>query len=549
MSVARMRERLRRCADERGFTMIIAIGALFVAGLLLAAAFTALEGEIFTTHRDTQEKQAYYAALAGVQEYQYRLQANPDFWETCEPIKSTIPEEKSQTYEVTVLAATTAPKGTKGCEAANPFTSTIQSSGELEGSFSIKSKGMSGSSTRTLIATFKATAFLDYVYFTNFETEDPELYNAPAGCIGKYYDEWNGKASCNVITFSSVDSVNGPFHTNDAARLSGSVEFGRKEGEYGREKGSEPDTVEMYQGAYPEDENEKCTGAPIFNTATKCYIKGELLQMPPGDSTLEAYVESEDEFTGETRLELNGTSNTIEVLNYKENGEKTKTTINWPKNGLIYVKAGSCGWPVKGTSTPGYDADGSYETKNEYGCGTVYVHGTYSKSLTIAAEDDLVINGNIYPTSVAGKLGSAPTGTAVMGLIAGKFVRVYHPVKEGGTNSESGCSDSNESQSEDPNGWGSLSGPWIYAAMLSTSNSFVVDNFRCGSALGELNVYGAIAQDYRGAVGTFNGNRASSGYEKDYTYDGRLATDEPPYFLSPLKAGWKAVRETSPAPG
>lgn len=541
---------MRRRADERGFTMLIAIGVMFVASLLLAAAYTALEGEIFTTHRDTQEKQAYYAALAGVQEYQYLLQADPDYWEGCESIKSTIPEEKNETYEVKVLPATTAPTGTTACESSSPFTSAIQSSGELSGSFRIKSKGMSGSATRTLIATFKATAFLDYVYFTNFETEDPELYNAPAGCVGKYYDEWSKeKLSCDTITFSSIDNVYGPFHTNDAAKLSGSVEFGRKEDEYGREKGSPPDTVEMYEGAYPEDENEKCTGAPVFNTANKCYTKGEKLLMPEGDSSLEAYVESENEFTGETRLELNGTSNTIEVVNYKENGEKTTKTINWPKNGLIYVKAGSCGWPVKGTSTEAYDADGSYEAKNEYGCGSVYVHGTYSKSLTVGAQDDLIINGSIYPTSVAGKLGSAPTGTAVVGLIAGKFVRIYHPVKEGGQNSSSGCTESNESKSEDPNGWGSQSSPWIYAALLSTDNSFVVDNFRCGSSLGELSVYGAIAQDYRGAVGTFSGTKSVSGYEKNYIYDNRLATDEPPYFLSPLKAGWKVIRETAASPG
>ena len=62
---------------------------------------------------------------------------------------------------------------------------------------------------------------------------------------------------------------------------------------------------------------------------------------------------------------------------------------------------------------------------------------------------------------------------------------------------------------------------------------------------GKLNVYGAIAQNYRGAVGTTGG----TGYLKDYKYDGRLATDEPPYFLAPLKAGWKVIRETAPSAG
>ena len=106
-------------------------------------------------------------------------------------------------------------------------------------------------------------------------------------------------------------------------------------------------------------------------------------------------------------------------------------------------------------------------------------------------------------------------------------MRVHHP-----------CSNGN-------NGKGSLENPWIYAGILSTHHSFIVDNWGCGTELGKLNVYGAIAQDYRGAVGTTGG----TGYLKDYRCDGRLATDEPPYFLAPLKAGWKVTRETAPNAG
>jgi hypothetical protein len=131
---------------------------------------------------------------------------------------------------------------------------------------------------------------------------------------------------------------------------------------------------------------------------------------------------------------------------------------------------------------------------------------------------------------VSGKLGSTPTGTAVLGLIATEYVRVYHP-----------CSGSN--------GKGSLTSPWIYAAILATAHSWIVDNPRCGTPLGELNVYGAIGQNYRGVVGTGTATSVSTGYLKNYEYDDRLATDEPPYFLAPLKAGWKIVRETAPAPG
>ena len=64
--------------------------------------------------------------------------------------------------------------------------------------------------------------------------------------------------------------------------------------------------------------------------------------------------------------------------------------------------------------------------------------------------------------------------------------------------------------------------------------------------LGNLNIYGAIGQNYRGVVGTGAGG---TGYLKNYEYDDRLATTEPPYFLTPLKAGWKIVRQTAQSPG
>ena len=329
-------------SSERGFTMIVTIIVLFITGLMLVAAFAIANDEIFNTKKDTERKEAYYAALAGVQEYEYKLQANPDYWQTCEAPKSTVPEGNGASYEVTVLPASTAPTGTTACQASNPFKTVLQSEGELADTFRIKSVGTDGKATRSLIATFRSTGFLDFVYFTNFETEDPDLYNAPAGCAGKYYSEWNGKYACEVITFSSVDSVEGPLHTNDAARVQGSAEFGRK--------GHKPaDSVEIYGGTYPEDTGEKCTGEPIFWTATKCYTKGEKLEMPEGDTTLEAYVEEANEFTGETRLELNGTTNTIKVVNL-DNGEETTETINWPKNGLIYVTSSGCGWPHSGGS-------------------------------------------------------------------------------------------------------------------------------------------------------------------------------------------------------
>jgi hypothetical protein len=84
----------------------------------------------------------------------------------------------------------------------------------------------------------------------------------------------------------------------------------------------------------------------------------------------------------------------------------------------------------------------------------------------------------------------------------------------------------------------------IDAAILSLQHSFIVDNYHRGAKLGKLTVNGAIAQQFRGPVGT----SAPSGYEKDYNYDDRLRHRSPPYFLDPVKASWNLVRTNEQVP-
>ncbi len=385
--------------------------------------------------------------------------------------------------------------------------------------------GLGGPSRATADQGATAKGFQDFLFFTNFETLDPELYSSPAGCAGRYYSEWVGKYSC--IAIADNGTLEGPVHTNDAAQMFGHPSFGRP-------GVSPPDTVEIYGGTYPEDGGEQCTGSPVFHTATGCYVKGERMPLPEGDESLAASTESGAEFSGETRLELDGASNTIRVTSVGPKGEEAVKTIGWPANGLLYVKATDCGWPTS-TSTEAFNADGVAEAQHERGCGNVYVRGTYSRSLSVAAEDDVIINGSVYPTSVTGNLGQAPTGTATLGLVAGNDVRIYHPVSATGADRpDPGCTASSLDQAEDPNKWGSQPNIWIYAAILAIGHTFIVDNYGCGPGLGLLNVYGSIAIDYRGPVGT-GSEKGRTGYEHDYKYDDRLAADPPPFYPTPAQ--------------
>jgi hypothetical protein len=659
-----LRKAVSRAREQDGVTMIIAMGVMLVTSLLLTASFLAARGDINLSHTDTAQKEAYYAAVAGVQQFEYQMQINPDYWETCgEPTKTVaLPKESGSSYKVKILPAGAA----KECSTANPFGTVIESSGTAANTFRIESIGYSGNKSgqhHAIVATFKVKGFLNFIYYTNHEDEDPSLYEKEASTECKNPNTYYPNTSeCQLIQFATGDEINGPMHTNDAPCVGGSASFGRS-GE------SPPDVIEFYRGL-----NAKCSGTGKYNTATKNYIKGELLPPPTSDASLETYANEEDTFSGVTVLELNGLSNTITVTNKEE-----KKTIAWPTNGLIYVKSsGACEYEYQT-----HNSDNREEAKREKACGNVYVSGTFGSSLTIGSADDVIIDGEIYPY---GNKGGEPTGTATVGLIANNFVRVYHPVGEtyevghkvisaheppvsgeicgklvkrsselknnsekvkiplgtaelsvgmevsgkgiaagakiteiksaskeitlskkatetvtaeltfisvsgleynenlneciekspfsswklsespleyhescnspGGkeekyagkglceyTDNAKECDAPSLTKAGDTlHGWGSMENPWIYAGILATTHSFAVDNYNCGETqLGYLHVYGAIAQNYRGIVGTVG----ATGYLKDYKYDNRLAVDEPPYFLSPLNAGWKVARQTS----
>ena len=70
------------------------------------------------------------------------------------------------------------------------------------------------------------------------------------------------------------------------------------------------------------------------------------------------------------------------------------------------------------------------------------------------------------------------------------------------------------------------------------NHSFTVPYWQRGDALGTLNVTGAIAQRFRGPVGTNSGGTVVTGYAKNYVYDQRLKYLSPPKFLDPVASAW-----------
>ena len=549
--------------SESGFTMIVTLTVLLISSLLMAGAFAAANGDIHLTHTDTNAKKAYYAALAGISDYSYHLNEDVNYWTYCtggpaasnhslnqvgsKANKVAVPGASEEEYAIQLLPASSAPPTDEKCDPLNPVTTMIESgvktNGANSGTFRIQSTGFSGNRERTLVATFSNGGFLKFIYYTKYETADSVTYEPAEPACEAFRAERPSK--CSTISFISADSINGPIHTEDTASICNEPTFGR----------GPADVVEFRGGSVA---TAGCTNSAKYVGTLIPKASVQSIEPPPSNNSLKTIVEPAYHYTNKTIIVLTG--NTMTVSNWEPVKKEYVTTTNvpLPPGGVIYVSNGAC------SSLAAYTPFGPTYSKDEE-CGNAYVSGNYTGQLTIAAENDIVINGSIT-TPVNGE--NKPITNAVLGLIANNFVRVYHPVAEtyeahGASrnqcnaedkylgnhvceyeNNEGSCDAPTLNSTEDPNKWGALTNPTIYAAILAVNHSFIVDNFRCGSSEGNLTVRGAIAQIFRGTVGTHNGGVVASGYAKNYNYDDRLQYESPPYFLNPVRAPWTIRRET-----
>jgi Tfp pilus assembly protein PilX len=599
--------RLRAFRRQDGFTMIIVLGVLTVTSLLLVAAFTSAMGEIHLTGTDTAQKKAYYAAEAGIENYEYHLTQDGNYLTYCTtpspenkslnqyykegtetPLKASelstveVPEisgkSSEEKYAIQLIPAVsdTKPedsaepgwKKVPHCDKNRVVESMIEETeGPAAGTFRIQSTGFSGNEKRTITATLRNANFVSYVWYSVYETGDPVLYGEPpeddktyySEC-GKFYEEREKLPAKQCKPFNNYfiggETVEGPMHTEDHLGICGKPIFGRNHN----------DRIEFGNGYNKSEKvgysNESCGEAANPEFKGNQIPPSEVLQItpPPGDEELEHIVEENHHYFGQTEIVLNET--TMTVVEHKGSHpnaaeeakgvpkETTKTNVEFPTNGVIYV-----------SGTKPEEGEGTCETYSPFGpapaytegsaCGNVYVHGKYAKALTIAAQNDVIINESVYPTSVAGKLGSEPTGNAMLGLIANNFVRVYHPLTGAREEGYRKCLASENDTVSTPEIPEDLKDPYIYAAILALKHSFIVDNFDCGKPnLEKLNVYGAVAGEFsNGMTGVFSGKTPLSGYPYDLKYDNRLQAAEPPHFLNPIEAAWYIQRQTnSPSP-
>ncbi len=571
---------LHRVRDERGFTMVTVMAVMFSVTLLSVAALSAAQGDLKPGAHDKSRKIAYAAAEAGVQNYLYHLAQDPNYWAKCttgagphainDPWNGVMPAADPRTwralpdsrarYTIELLPASGA-----ACSVADPDTSMIDAD---SGTFKIRATGedVADGVKRSLVATFKRRSFLDYLYFTDRETQPSALYamNIPSrvtrektgagrdfvtwarqDCdrywgddpalgsrhVSRYVGEYqrsdgtwvdmpNPSYPCNELQFKAGDVIAGPLHTNDeldvecdahpAVQFGDSIDDAIETSSLGQTTVTPADPEGGWKGCTSSFEPKvNFAGTWPARPAGTWKPRSAPLQLPLTNASLRRDADPAYRFVGTTRITMNGTTMNVDGVD-----------MAIPADGVVYVSNDPTG------SCPSYDAVDAAAAPPA--CGNLELEGDYSVNVTFAAENDILVTEDIRRSSAGSPF--------LLGLIATNYVRVDHPaagcVPALTCNVVTGCT----------NAAGSPSEVSIAGAILSLTKSFIVDNWFCGAPLGTLTVHGAIAQKHRGPVGRIiTGPHAGpKGYvTKSYSYDDRLKYRSPPKFLDPVQAQWR----------
>ena len=240
---------------ERGISMFLVVVAMLLTSMFVVAGFAAAGSDFKTSAGSKSRKGAYAAAEAGLAYYVKQLRTNPDFWTQCDAADAprTPPRPARSTSSTT--AAPTTRKWRKLPSISAEYTIELLHTPKFDkcdrdkqeslvdmsnGTFKVRVTGReyNGATTgakRSLIATFKRSGFLKFVYFTDQENRDPQAdANASnratqqTNCVNRKRTARKDRG-CVEIQFTDNDAINGPLHTNDESLLvCASPRFGRE---------------------------------------------------------------------------------------------------------------------------------------------------------------------------------------------------------------------------------------------------------------------------------------------------------------------------------
>jgi hypothetical protein len=456
--------------------VLIAVALLMAIPLAVA---TTTVNQLPETTRNLNWDAAYEAAQAGLNDYMQHLDADASYTSYTQ----ANPDPSNPAFTSWEQASTTPLE-------YYAYSPAVQAGGLI----SLEVSGKAGSGTTAQVRTFDYTirpvSSLDYVYWSNYETIDPAIDSSVSNCAW-HYDQpstnssgYGPPGSC-MIVFDSEDVLNGPIFSNDTFYICGSPTF---ESEVSSGNIYAPSNVITTT----DPANLGCADAPSF-AVTPVKVSNEPLPTTQADATpaqeYGCYYNAPSGVTvaltspsaGNTNITVSGSGVTTTRINGNTNTCPVGTSfpLSSLKSGLIFVN------------------------------GQITVSGTMSGALDLVSSSTIVIPANLtYPSANINTTTDTDTKDA-LGLIANNSVEVAE-----------------------------VNNMTIDAAILAVNDSFYVQNWSSNGTYGTLTVFGSIAQNFRGPVGTVSGVNVVTGYAKNYQYDNSLQTVWPPYFLPPQGAVW-----------
>lgn len=591
---------LRARDDERGVALVAVVGIGTVVMILVATMVAIATSGATVTSTDRSWNRAIAAAYAGVADYQSRLNADNtygNYGQSSAPFSS--------------VTSSTFTKGTGGNAAFNyqagqPWVSVPTGDGTAsdssfryavdnsklssQGVIRLQSTGRSGTTTRTVIANVRPDGFSNYLYFTNYESGDPNVTNekgsGSSACTSAYRPVATS-STCDQIQFGSGDVLEGPVRSNDQIKVCGSQFKSTVQSVYGVTSSG------CSTGRYASNPTTSSTLTPPATIGDlRDYTRSDL---PATTSTLEGVGCL---YTGPTKIVFNGdgtmtvrspmtiatqvtgatpTSGAqITGVNSDSASAAAKcgapsdlrsaagARVSIPKNNLIYVQnepnaraAGTTPDPNywKGNATLKNVATACDNTNAASGATTITPNGVgypYVGSSSSSSETSPTAGGGTAITTPYGcDRGDAfvqGTVDKAVTIAAENYLYVTGDIKYPTTRSAStvlGLIGQRAVWVWNPinpsNGAIQSSDREIDAAILSNTGTFVVQNWTRGPSggRGTLTVKGSIAQNFRGAVGLTSGQ----GYSKAYTFDASLATYTPPKFPQPTVTTYRVATQ------
>jgi len=595
--------------QERGIALAAAIG---IAAVLMIITMTGLSFSVSTLSKagtDADAAAATAAAYAGVSDYQSRLTNDNTYQQYGDPNAPFSQATGSTSLVLPPANANGSPgnpafgwglastsHGTwatiPGAPATTGFRYEVDNSNySSQGIIRILATGRAGRQTRSFIANVRQNGFLNYMYFTDFETQDPSLIGVtPTSTCAKYYAARVASGVLNtcggLIQFTTGETVNGPIDSNDALDICGGTFNGTVTSNYA----TSPYYLNCGSATFKQ-------GVPSFGPyLTMPQTNSTMKNETRGDLTASTVPRPGCLYTGPTSILFNG-DGTITVRSpwskwmnttganpttgastgmatsqcgaigtgTNQLGSPGGDTFTMPSQNLIFVQTvpsatGDANyWPATGTgSSPTGTGNACVTNGNDLGYPLSTTTGTGSTTLVTkettlqspansnyygCRAGDVFVKGTVKGQVtvaadnyvwITGDLIYSDASSDVLGLVGQNAVWVWNP--DGTTKLGSGSTSSVKNLLTD-------SGRTIDAAILSVQHTFQVQNYNVGSGRGSLTVFGAIAQEFRGTVG-----QSPAGYLKAYTYDTRFRSIAPPKFLQAVSTTYGVSQLAAVAP-